>query len=101
MKTQTITDPTILAAAGEYLALRDRSKHPDGTFDKAGRFYPSADEMQPCCAYIRTPSRAYPYSYMVHCRTAEHVAHRYNVSVQDVRRAARQIEQRTALAVAA
>jgi hypothetical protein len=100
MKT-TITDATTLAAAREFLALKSRQAHPAGTFDKAGRFYPSADEMQPCCNAIRTPSRAYPYSYMTHCRTAEHVAHRYGVAVQDVRRAARQMEQRTVLTVAA
>ena len=99
-KLITITDQTTLTAAREYLALKNRQIHPDGKFDSAGRWYPSDAETLPCCGGHRSPSRAYPYSYMTHCRTAEHVAHRYNVPAADVRRAARQIEQ-AALAAAA
>ena len=83
---------TIILAAREYLRLRARKIHPDGSFDKAGRFYPSKAEWCTCCNAVRTPSRGFPYSYMTHCRTAEHVAHRLGVAVQDLRRAARQEE---------
>jgi len=52
----------------------NRESHPDGEFDKAGRWWPDEGERQECCEYIRSPSRAYPYSLMVHCRSREHVA---------------------------
>ena len=54
---------------------QDRDEHPDGYWDKAGRWYPSEDEEQECCSRIRGPSRAYPYSLMKHCRSREHVAY--------------------------
>jgi len=60
------------SAAQQYLDLRDRRADPDGTFDTAGRWYP-AQELT-CCGKIRTPSRSWPYSYLVHCRTMAHVA---------------------------
>ena len=50
-----------------------RLEHHEGTFDKAGRWYPSDDEEQDCCRSIRRPSRAWPYSLMTHCRTLQHV----------------------------
>ncbi len=96
--TKTITDTQILKAAQEYLDRRDRITNPDGKFDRAGRWYPSESEECDCCSGIRTPSRAYPYSYMVHCRTAAHVAALYNVDVRDVRKAARQIEKTSEVA---
>lgn len=83
----------VLKAAQEYLDRRDRITNPDGSFDKAGRWYPSESEECNCCGAIRSPSRAYPYSYMVHCRTAGHVASLYGVDVKELRRVARQIEK--------
>jgi hypothetical protein len=77
-------------ALQEYMDRQSRRHHPRGTFDKAGRWYPDAAEEQACCGKIRTPSRAYPYSYMTHCRTAEHVAALYGVDVKDLRKAIRQ-----------
>ena len=76
-------------AAREYLARRDRLSHPDGTFDKQGRFYLAARERCPCCQRIRTPSARWPYSEMLHGRTAGHVAALYGVDATDLRRAAR------------
>ena len=80
----------VFQAAQEFISLRDRHIHPDGEFDKAGRWYPTT--YYPCCETIRSPSRSYPYSHMVHCRTAAHVAHKYGVIVKDVRACVRQIE---------
>lgn len=100
MKTTNNLD-TITAAAHEFVARKNRQSHPEGTFDKQGRFYPSDREFQACCSSIRTPSRAYPYSYMTHCRTADHVAHLFGVDARDVRKMARQIERMSAVAVAA
>ncbi len=80
---ETIQD--YVMAAEEYLARKERSAHPDGSFDRASRWYPSDDEWQDCCAGIREPSRAWPYSLMVHCRTLVHVANLYDVDEADLR----------------
>lgn len=61
-----------MTAQDLYVARKDRAQHPDGRFDKAGCWYPSADESRPCCRPIREPSRSYPYSLMRHCRTLRH-----------------------------
>ena len=56
-----------------YLARRDRRVNPEGDFDKAGRWSPSDRENAGGSGtQTRTPSRAWPYSYMVRCRTKEH-----------------------------
>jgi hypothetical protein len=52
----------------------DRITHPHGKFDNAKRWYPSDEEKCDCCEYIRGPTRAFPFSYMTHCRTKKHVA---------------------------
>ena len=69
----------------QYIARRDRLVHPDGNFDKGGRWYPSRSESQSCCRAIRQPSRAWPWSYMTHCRTKAHVANLYGVDPADFR----------------
>lgn len=61
-----------MTAREMYVSRKERLSHPDGTFDKGGRFYPSEHETCACCAQVRSPSRAWPYSYMVHCRTLKH-----------------------------
>ena len=76
-------------AVRAYHRRQARQEHPEGTFDKAGRFYPDADEQCPCCDHIRSPTRAYPMSLMVHCRTATHIANLYGVDVKVLRRAIR------------
>lgn len=68
-------------------ARQDRTEHPDGTWDKAGRWYPSEHELAECCRKIAGPTRAYPYTFMVHCRSALHVAARSGVSASDLRSA--------------
>ena len=70
----------IKEAAKEYIARQGRYTHPDGKFDRGGRWYPSDKEARDCCARIRYPSRGYPYSYLVHCRSAQHVAELFGVS---------------------
>ncbi len=57
-----------------YLARRDRAVNPEGRFDNAGRWYPSDREDAGVSSVLRSPSRAWPYSYMVGCRTRKHVA---------------------------
>lgn len=77
------------AALSTYLARQDRREHPDGKFDKQGRWDPSEAEGQSCCRAVRSPSRAYPYSLMKHCRSVEHVAALYGVDASALRKAAR------------
>jgi hypothetical protein len=58
-----------------YTARRDRVTHPEGTRDNADRWYPSARESADgdgTC--VRSPSRAWPWSYMTRCRTRQHCA---------------------------
>lgn len=52
---------------------KDRKTHPVGQFDRKKRWLPDTTEECSCCAEIRYPSAAYPYSLMTHCRTKEHV----------------------------
>lgn len=67
----------------EFEQLQARIIHPDGTFDKAGRWYPDDNEWSSCCDSIRSPSRSYPYSYMVHCRTLPHIMNKYGLSEEE------------------
>jgi len=59
-----------------YEARRDRMIHPEsGCWDKAGRWYPSdREDAGDVRGRIRSPSRAWPYSYMLACRTRKHCA---------------------------
>ena len=62
------------AASPIYEDRRDRRTNPDGSFDSAGRWYPSREEdADDFTRGIRSPSRAWPYSYMVAARTRKHV----------------------------
>lgn len=92
MTTTMTMETTVTEAAEEYIRRRDRLTNPSGSFDRGGRFYLADDERCECCIGIRTPSRAYPYSEMVHARTAVHVASLFGVEPKAVRREARRIE---------
>jgi hypothetical protein len=72
-----------------YADRKVRLTHPAGKFDGGGRWYPAETETCDCCRGIRSPSRAWPYSLMTHCRTAEHVAHLCGVDAKELRKAAR------------
>ena len=56
-----------------YESRKSRITHPNGSFDKAGRWDPDETEFQDCCRYIRKPSRTYPYSLLKHCRSKKHI----------------------------
>lgn len=79
-----------IAGARTYVSRRDRQTHPPGRFDSAGRFW--ADEHFNCCAGLRSPSRAYPYPQMTHCRSLDHVAHLHNAHRARVRAAVRLLD---------
>ena len=80
---------TIKQAAQRFYDLKNRRINPEGEFDKGGRFY-LADQYS--CCVVRSPSWAYPYSQMVHGRTAEHVAHETGIDASLIRHYARIIE---------
>lgn len=82
--------PRVDRAAREAIARRDRRSHPPGTWDKAGRFY--AEESCECCRGIRSPSRSYPFSEMVHARTALHVASVFDVDLAHMRKRMRELD---------
>ena len=82
---------TVDQAAHEFLDRKARRTHPKGGQKSCGKWWPDEDERCDFCALIREPSCAYPWSLMVHCRTAEHLADRMDVDVADVRRRAREI----------
>jgi hypothetical protein len=71
----------LFEAAKAYLSLQMRETHPPGSFDSAKRFFLDAE--YPCCTGIRSPSRAYPYSQMVHGRSAAHVAFQYGLGQEE------------------
>ena len=79
----------VMLAAKVFIDRKHRLKHPDGDFDSAKRWYPDASEECDCCSGIRTPSRSYPFSLMVHCRSAEHVANLYDVEAGLLKAAAK------------
>lgn len=59
--------------ASLYASRRERRSHPEGKFDDAGRWYPSAcEDMDGFSGSIRSPSRAWPHSYMLAARTKKH-----------------------------
>ena len=59
-------------ARAMYERRQARDEHPSGKFDNGGRWYPSDEEECGCCGSVRSPSRAWPYSYMTHCRSLHH-----------------------------
>lgn len=96
IKTVKQYDVDLEKAALEYIDRKNRDSHPSGTFDNANRWEPDDDEWCECCKYIRSPSRAYPYSLMVHCRTIEHVANLFGVDKTDLRKKVREMQKQKA-----
>jgi len=79
-------DEAIADCLVEYQARQNREAHPDGHFDRGGRWYPSEAERQVCCSSIRPPSRKWPYSLLKHCRSLCHVANLYGLEPDMVKR---------------
>lgn len=66
-----------LECVEEYMDRKSRISHPKGKRDSAGRFY--LNEHYRCCAGIRSPSRAFPFSQSKHGRSLPHVAHEFGM----------------------
>lgn len=73
-------------AIQKFMALQAREINPVGTFDNAGRWYPDVDEKCDCCKSVRSPSRAYPYSLMLHCRSLRHICTKYELDYKEVKK---------------
>lgn len=69
-----------------YRELQNREIHPSGHFGGGGRWYADNDDLISC----RAPSRAWPYSQMIACRTLKYVKKvcaKYNCTTLDELRA--------------
>lgn len=74
------------AGAMKYVLRRSRSEHPDGSWDSDGCFYPSSYENADWITdNISTPSKRYPYTYMLACRTVEHCCRLEGANVEHAR----------------
>jgi hypothetical protein len=62
----------LLRASARYVLRRDRIEHPKGKTDNGGRWYPSDPEERSLVGHLRRPSRSFPWSYMLGCRTLRH-----------------------------
>jgi len=61
-----------VCALNKFTKRKARLEHPDGSFDNASRFYPSDEENCGITSYVRSPSRNWPNSYMLACRSLDH-----------------------------
>lgn len=59
------------AALLRYERRQARIEHPSGSFDKAKRWYPSGRD-EDVIDFGRSPSRSYPNSYNLACRSLAH-----------------------------
>jgi hypothetical protein len=84
----------IQRAAERYRRRRDRLEDPRGSCDRAGRWFPDYTENFVLRGY-RIPSRTWPWSYMLACRTIAHCARLEGIPqlVSEVRKAARKLDQ--------
>ncbi len=62
---------------------QSRRTHPEGEFDRAGRWYPSDRENgDGSVTQVRSPSRTWPYSYMKRARSRGHVTHLFEQALE-------------------
>ena len=75
MPTKLTANEIILKYPTEALyALRKiRASHPEGRFDNAQRWYPNlVEDADGDGSKARSPTRTWPFSYMLRCRTRQH-----------------------------
>jgi hypothetical protein len=78
-----------LAIALLFAARKFRIVNPEGEFDSGGRWHPSDSENADFfTAGIRSPSRTWPFSYMLAARTRKHIKALADVSPEFVLEAA-------------
>lgn len=83
-------------AAQRYLRRRDWDEHPEGRTDNAGRWYPAESEKFDASRH-RVPSRSWPWSYKVACRTTAHCAMLEGIPelLSEVRKEARRLDRKS------
>ncbi|KVF15192.1 hypothetical protein WJ05_06835 [Burkholderia vietnamiensis] len=64
------------------MADYERGEKPAGSYDNASRWWP--DKEFECCALIRSPSRAWPFSKLKHCLSQAHKEALHNAEHRDV-----------------
>jgi hypothetical protein len=71
--TERADIPGTLAGLARYERRKHRAEFPEGGKDGAGRWYPSdAEDADEYTKYVRTPSRAWPWSYFKGAFTLDH-----------------------------
>jgi hypothetical protein len=78
-RKETVITVAMAMAALEAMKRKHRIHHPEGTFDKAKRFWLSEQCGEHCHGY-RKPTRNWPWSGMHHGRAVNHVAGLFGVS---------------------
>jgi len=77
-------DQKIMEAVKEYNRRKNGGFLP-GYTDKAGRFYSEPSDVCECCKSIRTPTTAWPFSILHHCKTAKHIATLYGIEEKELK----------------
>ena len=70
-----------------YLSRQNRKEVPSGYCDDEGRWFPFGKERKACCKRVIQPTRMWTRSLLTHCRTMDHVAHLYGVTLHTLRAA--------------
>lgn len=65
----------------EYRFLQRKTNRPPGCFGKNGYWIPKDIEIFSCCLFAEQPHWNTEDAYLTHQRTPEHIAHKYDVSV--------------------
>lgn len=95
-----LLDEDIKRCAKQYIAKQNREEHPKGSFDNGGRWYPDDSEKLNTEGH-RSQSRQFPYSYLLACRSLEHVAYLYDITEKDkilaIKRVAKALKSDTSI----
>lgn len=76
-----------LASAVQRMILTDAGRYRiPGIFDSEGCWYPVKGERRECCDMVERPTKSHPYTLRSHCNSFQHIAKRYNVKEEDLRK---------------
>lgn len=81
-----------LAALIRYERRQSRKEHPAGSFDKAKRWYPAGRDEEVMLGG-RSPTRSYPNSYNLACRSLAHCERYENADHEVVLRLKRELKK--------
>lgn len=83
--TTSSTGSQYIAAATEYIARKQGRSRPAGKCDNGSRWYPTDSEDAGVTATIRSPSRAWPWSYYKACFSLAHIASIFGVDAASLK----------------